>query len=367
MDNNTDNYLYLCILLDTINTVLELIESGGRIIMRGFSSVQSVSFNQDFGCFACGLESGFRLFNVDPLKSTYGEKLDGGIAKVEMLFRCNYVALIGNGTKASFPSNAVVVWDIANRSEVTRIEMNADVNGVRLRRDRIVIILETKIHVFSFTDSPSQLHVFDTSQNPRAICCLCPSSNNSLLVFPSPTSPSVVMCVNLADPDAPAKTITAHMRPLATIALNSDGTQIATASEKGTIIRVFDTSCGTMLRQLRRGTNPAIIFCLNFSPDSSMLCVSSNHNTVHLFDLNDEEKRKKTPLRRLTLPGSVSFSRFQLPFSTKKNEQCICAFSSQAESVIAISSNGCYCKFNFDRNHGDCMRQTCVIYLEMNE
>ncbi|VDK47184.1 unnamed protein product [Anisakis simplex] len=309
--------------------------------MRGFSSVQSVSFNQDFGCFACGLESGFRLFNVDPLKSTYGEKLDGGIAKVEMLFRCNYVALIGNGTKASFPSNAVVVWDIANRSEVTRIEMNADVNGVRLRRDRIVIILETKIHVFSFTDSPSQLHVFDTSQNPRAICCLCPSSNNSLLVFPSPTSPSVVMCVNLADPDAPAKTITAHMRPLATIALNSDA---------------------NYLLQLNQ-----FLFSLNFSPDSSMLCVSSNHNTVHLFDLNDEEKRKKTPLRRLTLPGSVSFSRFQLPFSTKKNEQCICAFSSQAESVIAISSNGCYCKFNFDRNHGDCMRQTCVIYLEMNE
>lgn len=60
---------------------------------------------QDFGCFACGLDSGFRVFNTDPLKHSYEEKLSGGIAKVEMLFRCNYIALIGGGSTPAFPTN----------------------------------------------------------------------------------------------------------------------------------------------------------------------------------------------------------------------------------------------------------------------
>lgn len=76
---------------------------------------------------------------------------------------------------------------------------------------------------FSFTDNPRQLHVFDSSRNPRGICCLCPSSDNSLLAFPSPSSPSAVMCINLGEPDAPSRNIIAHMRPLSAISLNSTG------------------------------------------------------------------------------------------------------------------------------------------------
>jgi WD40 repeat protein len=54
---------------------------------------------------------------------------------------------------------------------------------------------------------------------------------------------------------------------------------------QGTLIRVFDTASGNQLHELRRGSGEADITCINFSPDSTMLCVSSNHPTIHIFAL----------------------------------------------------------------------------------
>ncbi|MFH4980637.1 hypothetical protein AB6A40_007346 [Gnathostoma spinigerum] len=334
--------------------------------MKNASLVRSVCFNQDFGCFCCAMENGFHLYNSDPLKRLCAENLPGGIENVEMLFRCNYIAFIGSRNSNSFPSNNVIIWDTLNRKEIVRLEMNSDVKGVRLRRDRIVVVLETSIHIFSFTDHPSKLHVFESSRNPRGICSLCSSSDSALLVFPNASSSSAVSCIDLAQPDAPFRVLRPHTRPLAAIALNSLGTQLATASERGTIIRVFDTKLCTLLHELRRGANPAVIYCLNFSTDSAMLCASSDHNTVHLFALCKNQK-KKPPIKRLSLPGKVSFSRFQLPYRATKGSVCICAFGQQPDTVIAVSTDGNYCKFTFDRSHGACMRQTCTLFLEVTE
>ncbi|VDM91666.1 unnamed protein product [Litomosoides sigmodontis] len=331
--------------------------------MREASHVLFNTFNQDFGCFVCGLDDGFRIYNTDPLKQNFDEKLNGGIGAVEMLFRCNYVALVGGGVTPAFSTNKVVIWDIINHREVVQLEMNSDVRAVRLRRDRIVVVLDTSVHIFSFTDQPEKLQVYDSSRNPRGICCLCPASENSILAFPAPSSSSAVCCLTLTEPDAPPRIINAHQRPLSAIALNLTGEQIATSSEKGTIIRIFDTKTCILLKELRRGTNPASIFCISFSADSTMLCVSSNHHTVHLFSL--VMKKKKVPLKKLSFSGEVSVSRFRLPFPFRDKDSNICAFGPQPDSVIVVSSDGSYCKFNFYAERSECTRQTYSLYLEV--
>ncbi|CDP21010.1 unnamed protein product [Coffea canephora] len=124
-----------------------------------------LSFNQDHGCFATGPTSGFRIYNCDPFReifrrdffssssSTASAVVGGGIGIVQMLFRCNILALVGGGPDPQYPLNKVMIWDDHQaRFFIGELSFRSQVKSVRLRRDRIVVVLLQKIFVYNFAD-----------------------------------------------------------------------------------------------------------------------------------------------------------------------------------------------------------------------
>lgn len=60
--------------------------------------------------------------------------------------------------------------------------------------------------------------------------------------------------------------IGAHDSEIAALSISSCGKFLATASEIGTVIRVFGLENKRLLYTLRRGTKPAKIYSLSFGP-----------------------------------------------------------------------------------------------------
>lgn len=181
--------------------------------------------------------------------------------------------------------------------------------AVRLNRKRLAVVLEEEIYLYDISNM-SLLHTIATSPNPSAICALSPSSENCYIAYPlpkprddtggkppahapplstyvPPTSGEVLIFDTLTM--KAVNVIEAHRSPLCCIALNSEGTMLATASETGTIIRVFSVPKGEKLFQFRRGTYPSTIYSMSFNLSSTLLCVSSTSDTVHIFRLSNDK------------------------------------------------------------------------------
>jgi len=253
----------------------------------------SVSFNQDSSCFACGTTDGFVVYNIAPFGETFRRIfVSGGIGIVEMLFRCNLLAIVGGGRNPRYPPNKVMIWDDRQNRCVGELLFKTEVYAVRLRRDRVVVVLANKVHVHRFKDL-KLLQLITTADNTSGLIAQSISTGHNVLAVPGLVPGSVR--VELFDLGK-CVVVTAHVSELAAIALSADGDQLATASGKGTIVRVWDTVTGIMLRELRRGSDRAEIYSLAFNSFNTYLACSSDKGTIHVFSLVRKDEIPDTAL-----------------------------------------------------------------------
>lgn len=135
----------------------------------------------------------------------------------------------------------------------------------------------------------------------------------------------------------------AHESALRGLALTADGTKLATASVKGTVIRVWDVASTKCIAEFRRGVERVSITCLSFSWNYEYLACTSDKGTAHVFSLKDVEP--KTPSSNSMTERIFTTVRRSMEGDAKKSICQIrgvphpqaCAFVSDTPNLLAIA------------------------------
>lgn len=132
------------------------------------------------------------------------------------------------------------------------------------------------------------IDAIDTCFNPKGIVALSADPNLSVLATPDKTKGHVK--VNVYERNN-SFVILAHQSSLSCMALNFSGTLLATASDKGTLIRIFSTEDGSPLQEVRRGSDKAEIYSIAFDKNSHWIACSSDKGTIHIFHVTKTMNR----------------------------------------------------------------------------
>ncbi|CAN1219880.1 Autophagy-related protein 18a [Linum perenne] len=356
---------------DSFSTAVE--DDSSASAAAQFPSVYHLSFNQDYGCFVAGLDNGFRIYNADPFKPLFRRDSGGGggIGLVSMLFRCNVLCFVGGGPDPVYPANKVMIWDDHLSRCFGELSFRSEVKNVKIRRDKIVVVLAQKIFVYNFVDL-RLVHQIETALNNKGLCEVSHTSSPMVLACPG-LQKGQIRVENYGSKKT--KFVMAHDSTLACMSMTQDGRLLATASSKGTLVRVFNTLDGSLLQEVRRGADRAEIYSLAFSSDAHWLAVSSDKGTVHVFGLkadsgslatltNDRTQAAAPPIpsNGLLLCTGVlpkyfssewSVAQFRLP----EGSQCLVGFGQQQNTVVVIGLNGSFYRCEFDPVKGGEMTQ----------
>ncbi|XP_078037094.1 autophagy-related 18a isoform X2 [Augochlora pura] len=339
------------------------------------SGVFFVNFNQDCTSLAVGSKAGYKLFSlnsVDHLEKIY-ENDTMGTGIIERLFSSSLVAMVS----LSSPRK-LIVCHFKKGTEICNYSYSNTILAVKLNRLRLVVCLEESLYIHNIRDMKVLHTIRDTPRNLAGLCTLSINSDNCYLAYPGSNTIGEVQIFDTINLQA-KNMIPAHDSPLAALAFCPNGTKVATASERGTVIRVFQVHDGTKLFEFRRGVKRCVsISSLAFSMDSMFLCCSSNTETVHIFKLEEP----KEALRQTTeesqswmgylskavsasanyLPSQVTdvfnqgraFASVHLPFQGLRN---VCAITEihKVLRLLVASEDGYLYVYNLDAAEGgDC-------------
>lgn len=240
------------------------------------------SFNQDSTSLALGTRSGYRLFSltmVDKLDCIH-ESDTPEVFIVERLFSSSLVVVVSS----SMPQR-MNIYHFKKGTEICNYSYPSHILSVRLSRQRLVVCLEESIYIHNIKDMKLLKTLLNTPSNPAGLCALSINHSSSYLAYPGSATIGEIIVYDANALDT-VTMIPAHDSPLAALSFNTSATKLASASERGTVIRVFSVPEGQRLFEFRRGMKRYVsISSLSFSPDGQFLCASSNTETVHIFKL----------------------------------------------------------------------------------
>ena len=207
------------------------------------------SFNQDSSLFCVGTNKGFRVYSSYPFKCVGKRDISGGIGIVEILNRCNIFALVGTGDNPKFGQNKVVLWDELNQKVVNQLIVSSNIKNIKIKRTKIFIIEENNIKVFTLGNYEN-IDSLKTFKNKNGIFGISLDSKLNIISYPSPDIGKIIIKdYNKKNEDNfIVNEISAHKNEIIALVMNYEGTLIASASERGLLLKFLEQKMGVIYK-----------------------------------------------------------------------------------------------------------------------
>lgn len=280
-----------------------------------------------------------------------------------MLFKTNIFALVSYDDK-------LILWDDNRRKDLCEFKFNTNIVNVKLWRDKIIVVCIDKIFIFNLYNF-KQLDVIETGHNFYGIVAISYEAEQ-ILAYPDKEIGSVKIKNFKKSSEI---NINAHKNNIVYLTLSYDGRVLATASEKGTLIRIFNTENGNLLQEVRRGADEAEIKYICFEPNLKFVAALSGKGTMHIWSLfktlnslekiGDKESKGINLIENQTsnlkwLPSYLGGNYFNSEWSFAQireiDPESIFCFRNE-NTIIILSDEYNYYKYQIDlEKGGDCKK-----------
>lgn len=256
-------------------------------------SILNLSYNQCMSHLSCCTDSGYIIYSLKPQIEKFATKhKGGGVGLMKMYNKSNISLLVGGGIHPFRSKDTVILWDDNKEKNVIEIDLRENIKNAFLTKSRIVVILDKKVRIFDYNGGLMDEKI--TYYNDNGIGMISTDESKSVVVALLGTKKGGVA---IWKPDVNDYIdLDAHSNNIEALAISHDGSFVATASEVGTLIRIYNTDRGKMEYEFRRGTSTAKIYSLCFSYDLSILACYSSNGTIHFFDLSKNKIENKNTL-----------------------------------------------------------------------
>lgn len=271
------------------------------------------------------------IFQVDPFQRLCTANT-GGCSLVQILDEKPLVVTVGSGEHITCSRRIVKLYALGGpqgHTEICKLPFETPVLGVKITTQRykfflcctkctrLVVVTESDIHIYN-TGNMGFMDKISTSPNPKGnaillaidVLGLCAVSiaKGTDLAYPCLRGSLTgdLLLYDAVSMIQTGKLEGVHVHPLQHIQFSPDGTSVATASEEGTLIKVWFWHYLVYNLQLtpidspepicvfRRGSRTrADISFIAFNAAGNRLAVSSTKGTTHIFDITQEKEKHK--------------------------------------------------------------------------
>lgn len=307
-------------------------------------SLTDICFSKSRKTLICSTVDNFSIYRIDKGITNVKNYNASGIGHITSESDTNIVCISGIEGKPT-DDKTVIVYALdnskdGNTKDSHHISLNTGdqiVRNIKIHYPYLSIVTDNKVNVYDMQKSTikSYLHTYSNYNGIFDV-------HGDIIVTRGLKAGEI--CIWKFKELDSVERFVVHNSKVENVVLSGDGQYIATASERGTLIRIFNVSDKQMFGEYRvRTYSSGDIYSIAFSNDNKYLACATSNGSIHIWDLVDKTKNSNSFFTYIPLIARTTYSsqQWSKTISGLDTAECVIVFD-DSNNILMLTKNGYY-------------------------